>query len=99
MKFLPATVLGAFALGLAASNGGLQARTCSFESLGCLFELAKPRFETPPLIAFSFLPLAGHLALRQHLRAALPSQTQIIEPEQPSDAQFSARFISQEQPL
>jgi hypothetical protein len=101
MKSLPAGVLGSIVLGLgAASTGKLHARTCSFESLGCLFELAKPRFEAPPIIAFSFLPLAGVLALHPHPRLALPVQPQVTEPEQLSaPTQFSARFNDQQQPF
>jgi hypothetical protein len=98
MKSLPVGVLGSIVLGLgAASTGNLQARTCSFEGLGCLFELAKPRFEAPPIVAFSLLPLAGALGLHPHPRAALAVQPQNIEPEQFSaPVQFSARFNDQQ---
>jgi len=105
MNFLPARVVSAFVFGLAANTGELHARTCSFESLSCLFELgelrelAKPRFELPS-IAFSLLPLAESLALHTQRRILSSTQTQVTEPEQSSSpAEFSTRFTNQEQPL
>jgi hypothetical protein len=99
MKPLSARIIAAATLGLASNTCELNARTCSLENFGCLFELAKPRPEKP-IIAFSFLPLLDRLAFSPLHRAAATASPEPAAPEQPdSPIEFTTRFINPQQPL
>jgi len=99
MKPLSARIVIAAALGLASNTCVSIARTCSLENFGCLFELAKPRFE-PPIIAFSFLPLLDRLAFSPLHRPAPTAPPEPPAPEQTdSPTEFTSRFMDPQQPL
>ncbi len=106
MKPLPASAgVVAAVVALASSVSDSHARSRSLESLGCLFELGKPRFDLPrvqaPVIAFSFLPLAERLISHSQSRntpSAFVAQT--AAPEEPfNPTEFATSFNAPLQPI
>ena len=94
MNSLPARIIVAAACVAGASTAVTSARSYSLDTIGCLFNLAKPLREER-LPRFSLSPLADRIHLRVPSLFRGPNVTaDLEEPETARPAEFSANFIA-----